>query len=612
MGLSQSLYTGWTGMATHQRCLDNTGNNLANINTVGFKKSDFYFSNLFNQALNGGNFPANDIRGSVNPKTVGVGVTTGAITNNFKQAPIESTGNPLDVAINGGGFFLAGTPSGIALTRNGSFYIDQTISPQRRMLCVGDGLPVQGWMANEGVVTPTTTVGNIYLPAIGDLLPGKTTTKVDLTGVLPTNTSSSDFNGRVTSEVDLKGNLSAGNNTLTTHIYAPVTQTDGGSATKKDVVEEIKVQIAFSGPTQSPDGTLNNWTWTMETVDWPNAGDPPVQIYPPPSDPSFSQGTVSFYAESNLTTGKGEGEAATHTVKPGSTKVTTQTTDAQGNIVTTSFNVPGDFTVDTSRLTTLPDAPGGNALETWSVNGNPKGTMARTITVYDEYTDFVTATDASGNAAVSPARRVEAREDTLIFKQTESDDAGRTWSWSSSVNGDSGTLRFNTIGDLVSTTGNTGDIQYNFSDMRNINYAGSVQIAAQDGYRDGNLEYISIDQYGKLFGHYSNDVTEVLAQLAMGTVPNPSGMAGVSGTLFYPDVASGDLMIGTAGDAGGSSSGLAPIGAGSLVTSSLESSNVDLSQEFSTLITTERGYQLNGKIVTTSDEMLQTALGLKR
>ncbi|MDR2391340.1 MAG: hypothetical protein LBE84_06655, partial [Planctomycetota bacterium] len=115
----------------------------------------------------------------------------------------------------------------------------------------------------------------------------------------------------------------------------------------------------------------------------------------------------------------------------------------------------------------------------------------------------------------------------------------------------------------------------------------------------------------KIFGHYSNNVSEVLAMLAMGTVPNPSGLQGVSGTLFYASPASGDFMIGVAGDAH-DEFGIPSIGAGTLSSNCLEGSNVDLAQEFTTLISIERGYQLNSRVVSTSNEMLQTALQIKQ
>lgn len=601
--MCQSLFTGWTGMATHQRAMDNTSNNIANVNTVGFKKNDFYFSTLFSKSYCTGNIPEGDTAGSINPKTCGVGVTTGAIYGNYREGPLEHTGSNLDVALTGNGFFLVGTTLGTALTRNGSFYLNNTHENNRRMLCVGEGLAVQGWNAVDGVVTPTTQVEDILLPALGDLLPGNVTSAAAMKGILPTSTDSSEFTGQVTNDLAVKGNLKPGSATLNTYVYAPVTQTDGTTSTKSANMEKIDVQITFSGPVLQ--GNIATWNWTMNTVNWPNPGDPAVQVYPNGTDTAFDRGAFGFYTQTDPAKGIAAGQPTTDHVNPGSARVST--TSAEG--VTTYFTLPSNFELDVSLLTSLESAPGGDALMTWSVNGNPAGTMARTVIVYDEYTDFITSSDEAGNTIITPERRVRARENSLIFAQESATNVGQTWSWNSSMGGN-GLLNFNTIGDLVSQEG-TGPIEYDFSEVRSINYAGSMQVADQNGYLDGTLEDISIDQYGRVVGSYSNQVSQTLAQLAIGNVANPTGLWGSTGTLYYTSVASGGLMIGTAGDAKGSYTDLAAVGASVLAPGYLESSNVDLAEEFTELISIERAYQLNSRVVTTSDEMLQTAYGMK-
>ncbi|MCC8191196.1 MAG: flagellar hook-basal body complex protein [Planctomycetes bacterium] len=602
MGLSQSLYTGLSGLTTHQKSIDTLSNNLANVNTIGYKKSDFMFSNLFNQVLQG-SMPAADNRASTAAITKGLGVSTGAILNNFTQGPIEYTGNPLDCAINGNGFFIASTDYGLALTRNGSFYLDTSIGSQERLLCVGDGLAVQGWMASNGTIDLGGAIGNIYIPAIGDLLPGNVSTAVSLSGILPSNPSAADVLGSVTTDVELKGNLTAnGDNTLETSIYAPVTLSDG---TVKDEIQEIRVLITFTGPTLSADGTQNVYSWTMHTVDWPGEGES-VQIYPPEDDSDFPAGSMSFHTGSSLSEVYGAGQAVGGQVYPGATTVAT--TDADG--VTHTFILPADFTIDFTRVTNLDNAPGGNELEAWSVNGNPAGSIARTITVYDEFTEFVTSTDANGYEIIEAVRRVEARETVLYFTKVESDDAGTTWTWQTATGDAAGELRYNTLGDLVSSTQTGGSVAYDFTDTRYLNYDASMQVSSQDGYRDGYLQDISIDQFGKIWGHYTNDVDEPLAQLAIGTVANTSGLSSTSGTLFYTSPSSGDIMIGAAGDSL-YDFGLGRIGAGLITSMALEGSNVDLGSEFTKMISYERGYQFTSRIVTVSDEMLQTALQMK-
>jgi fagellar hook-basal body proteins len=611
MSISKSLYTGWTGLTTHQRSLDNTGNNLANSNTTGFKKNVHSFTNLFNQVISG-SMPAENTRTTTIGINMGAGVRTGSINADFKTGNMDLTGNNLDVAINGNGFFMVNTPTGTALTRNGSFYLDHTESPNRRVLLSGDGYKVQGWMAQDGVVTPSTTTSEILLPAEGDMLAGRVTSKVTLDGVLPSNAEGDDFAGSITREMELKGNMvQNGTGTIRTTISVPVTTTENGTPTAKDAIQDVPVQITFTGPVANASDTTA-YSWTMTTVDWPNPGDPAVQLYPPTGNSSVNASTVSFYNQADVSKGRGAGQPVSEEIKPGSTKASTTVTRPDGTVVEASFSISASFSLDVSHLTNVDDAPGGNELEAWYVDGHPEGTMSRSVTVYDEVTRFESVENEDGTTTMQAVRRVEARSNKLTFTKTGTDNNGSDWTWESSLDGAGGTLRFNTIGDLVDATGTEGSINYDFSSVQSINYAGSMTATAQDGYVDGFLEDITIDQYGRIFGHYSNDVNEPLAQLAMGNVPNPSGLNSSGGTLFYVSSASGEIMVGTAGDEEGSNSDLPAIGAGALLPQHLEGSNVELATEFTTLISTQRGYQSNTRIISTANEMLQTLVAMKR
>ncbi len=607
MGLSQSLYTGWTGLATHQRGMDNLSNNLANVNTIGYKKNDFLFSNLFKQALTVGGIPSVGDRSALNPKSLGLGVTTGAILHNFTGGDIEPTGNPLECAIEGNGFFMVDTAGGMALTRNGSFWTDMPGTDGLRSLCMGGGSAlVQGWNAVDGVVTAGGATEDIRIPAVGDLMPGVRTENVSLTGVLPTNTSTADFAGAETATLALMGNL-PGSGAMETRIYVPVTQTDGTTSTLNGEIREVKVRIDFTGPVAN--GDVNDWTWTMTTVDWPNAGDPGVRIYPPADDPAFTQGTMGFFNQGNALNNTGEGQPAGEgRITPGGTDVSAETLDADGNTVTTSFTLSGDFTMDIARMTNMAEPPVDRALGAWFVDGNPTGTMRRTIPVIDEAVGFESVTDANGVTTMEAVRRMEARENSLIFTPGERTESGAAWSWTSSIDGASGELAFNTDGDLVSSSqsgGGEGEgIRYDFDSVIHVGQAGAMRLQSQDGYRDGVLQTVSIDRDGKIWGRYSNLETMQLAQLAVATVANPHGLSGSGGTLFYPnDAVSGPVQVGTANGDNGS---------GAIRSNALEGSNVQLAQEFTNIISIERGYQFNSRIVTTSDEMLQTAVQLKR
>jgi flagellar hook protein FlgE len=142
MGLSRALATGVSGLVNHQKALDNIGDNLANVNTVGFKKGVFQFQTLLEQTLSSA-MAADAGRGSINPITLGLGTQTGSINKVFTQGALETTGSPNDMAIYGNGFFVLSTGNGgYAYTRDGTFYLDTDGN-----LVGGSGYYVQGTLA---------------------------------------------------------------------------------------------------------------------------------------------------------------------------------------------------------------------------------------------------------------------------------------------------------------------------------------------------------------------------------------------------------------------------------------------------------------------------------
>ncbi|MGB4615248.1 MAG: flagellar hook-basal body complex protein, partial [Limnochordia bacterium] len=124
----------------------------------------------------------------------------------------------------------------------------------------------------------------------------------------------------------------------------------------------------------------------------------------------------------------------------------------------------------------------------------------------------------------------------------------------------------------------------------------------QDGLPKGELDGISIDRSGTLIGSYSNGLIKELGRIALARFENPPGLLKVGDTMFAESVNSGDAVIGMA-----NTSGL-----GAIMSNSLEMSNVDLSNEFTEMIITQRGFQANSRIITSADEMLQELVNLKR
>jgi flagellar hook protein FlgE len=140
-----SFSTSLSGLNANQQKLNVIGNNLANINTIGFKSSTVDFSDLVSQSVGGS---------SANPMQVGLGVTTGSISPNFSQGGIENTGVPTNVAIQGNGFFVIGNAANRSYTRAGDFSFDAN-----GRLVTSDGMGVQGFSATDPVTGAIITTG---------------------------------------------------------------------------------------------------------------------------------------------------------------------------------------------------------------------------------------------------------------------------------------------------------------------------------------------------------------------------------------------------------------------------------------------------------------------
>ncbi|WP_402372846.1 flagellar hook protein FlgE [Isoptericola rhizosphaerae] len=176
----RSLNTGISGLRAHQTMLDVTGNNIANVNTTGFKSSRTQFQDTLSQLVAAGTAPG-DQAGGTNPAQVGLGVTTSAVTTQFTQGAAQTTGVPTDLMIDGDGFFVVERGGQEFYTRNGAFNFDGN-----GRLVNADGDMVQGWTAVDGQINPGSPVGPLTIP-VGDVVQPQATTRVGLGGNLPSD-----------------------------------------------------------------------------------------------------------------------------------------------------------------------------------------------------------------------------------------------------------------------------------------------------------------------------------------------------------------------------------------------------------------------------------------
>jgi len=217
----------------------------------------------------------------------------------------------------------------------------------------------------------------------------------------------------------------------------------------------------------------------------------------------------------------------------------------------------------------------------------------------------------------------------IVLEFAKTADNPQTWSWtatspSGTVGNNTGTLVFGTDGRLTSPAGNPPALTISATDLNNGAAALSITLhlrdeqgnsmitcsastsaqsyAKQNGYAPSTLADIQFDNEGKVIGITASNQQIVLAQLAIATFPNTEGLQKFNGSTFAASANAGEPSIGVAGSGG----------RGSIKGGSLEMSNVDMAEEFISLIIAQRAFQANARVITTSDELYQEAVHLKR
>jgi flagellar hook protein FlgE len=254
----RSLYSGISGLHAHQQMMDVTGNNIANVNTVGYKASTVQFRDTLSQMLGSAGAPQNGM-GGTNPAQVGLGVHNGGIIANFTQGSQQTTGRSGDMMIQGDGFFVTRSGNENLYTRAGSFTFDAN-----GLLTTAAGEPVQGWTAKDGVVNSSAKPDDIRMP-LGSSIPPEETTSITLKG----NLSSDDI-------PDGNNPTNSGLNYTTT---IPIKVYDESGATKTVIAHFARTAMdnTVSPPTSS-------WEVTMP---W---SDDPLVVNPAPVPLDFEDG----------------------------------------------------------------------------------------------------------------------------------------------------------------------------------------------------------------------------------------------------------------------------------------------------------------------------------
>ena len=550
--MMRSMYSGVSGLKTHQTKMDVIGNNIANVNTVGFKSSSVTFSEIMYQNLSGASGPnALTGTGGVNAKQIGLGVTTGSTSVNITGAGAsQTTGGAFDIKLNdtnsATSFFIVSNGSGTQFTRAGSFYVDGAGN-----LCMtSTGYNVMGWQ-----VDPTTgdirkdTVSALRVMSEKNMTSApEATVNGRCEGVLDKNSTD------VTSEAGQAMNLSfydALGYSYVAKFAIKETNRDTGEYTVEltDILDSTNKSILDQTKYDSVTGTY---------------------------DPDYL-GDIFGAVKS---------QTKTYTPRAGWTTV-----DAANNIF--EYNATYyRYDAAAGNLVEVADNGGGNYVQ---VPGGTTKTLAEAFGV-SPYATGITMTNGVVTANVSGANyTLKFNPDDGVFDYI-------------GANGQD-----NVFLNLKDTLGgNFEDIDIDFTGTKWFDNGGSSTIGMDKGDVDGktgtgkklgDMIGVFVDTNGKIYGSYENGNTILLGQIAVAQFANAMGLEKVGDNCYTTTLNSGEFDgIGVDITAGG----------GTMSTGMLEMSNVDLSSEFTEMITTQRGFQANSRIITVSDTLLEELINLKR
>nr|WP_280139665.1 flagellar basal-body rod protein FlgF [Oceanobacillus limi] len=492
------MYAGISGMKNFQTKLDVIGNNIANVNTSGFKKGRATFQEMMSQMTSGAQGPT-ETRGGVNAAQVGLGSQLGSIDNIHTQGSRQTTNNPLDFALEGDGMFAVRDGEMTAYTRAGNFYLDEDGS-----IVNSEGAYLLGFPSEQEIdarqVTTWDSAGNPLIISTDPITGNKTVSAINEDGE------------EINYQIEF-GENDAGEDIMSVmKVYEDGTEKDLGSFTKnvdnefelevfkdqggEDIVVKFSdnedhdpiIEINGVSKTFSTDGNENTELDLEEEIEINYSND--ANSVSPISITTAQDGTMTLTADSASQTFKLDEETGTLSAEVGGVTVTLD----------------------------------GAVMSIKEVDGADK-------VIADETTNFM-------------------REDAVLEEVINYDDMENP------------------------TTLNIPDTAQSFS----------VQ-------SDGTITYV--DEFGD---------NRIAGQIAVANFSNPAGLEKAGSNLF--------LNSANAGFNGFSipeSEGTA-----SIVSGSLEMSNVDLSEEFTEMITAQRGFQANTRIITTSDEILQELVNLKR
>ena len=549
--MMRSMYSAVSGLKTHQTRMDVIGNNIANVNTVAFKSSSVTFSDILYQTTsNASGANATTGTGGVNAKQIGLGTTAAATKVSITSAGAsETTGNPFDIRL------TDKNSTNFFIVNNGSENVFTRsgsfyVDGSGNLCMSSTGYTVMGWQVDEttGEIRKDTVSALRIMQEKNLTSAPEATTQATIAGVLDEN------------DTDVKN--------------------DAGRVMNLNFYDNLGYQYTAKFAIKST-GTDGKYTVELTSVLDSNN----KNIIADLDKQQIAQIFGNYNANATLGQyGLAKGvkfDAANNQYEKDGKKYQRSTTDPtvfeEVNNTTNTVSITEIF----SGITT---------------------TMAKDIKDPASQTkvEFDTTT---GHATV----KGEKTSYDLVFDTSTGKFA--------SIGGDTPSTMLNMSvlsSGLLNNNGNFQNISVDFSQCLNYENGGKSTIGADAGAVDGTtgkgrklgaMTGIFIDTSGRIYGTYDNGNTELLGQIAVAQFSNASGLEKVGESCYRTTLNSGEFDgIGVEISADGSS----------MTTGELEMSNVDLSSEFTSMITTQRGFQANSRVITTSDTLLEELVNLKR
>ena len=568
--MMRSLYSGVAGLKTHQTRMDVIGNNIANVNTTAYKSSSMTFSELMSQTTqkaSGAN--ATTGVGGTNAKQIGLGVKAGAINTAITtQGSAQSTGNPFDIMITGDNFFVVSNGSENFFTRDGSFYVDGA----GNLAMTSTGYNVMGWGVDEttGNIKQDTVSALRIMSAANMTYPPEATTQANISGILDENDKD------VTSTNGKTVNLNFFDARGYSYTAKFTFKQSGGDKTNEYSMELNKILDSTGKEID------------ISTLEFGNRSQQKMET------------KVTLNTDAYMWDGK------VLKTKDGTTEVANLADifNRDGSLITPQDDAAAQK--QQKALDAIAKAYGYegstdeflNLYITSAVDPKQQLTMQDLLgnMMADKITDIL---PADGSTITMEGRYFEGT--TVVFNK----DTGKL----ESVGGSTTNLGINAA--FSQLGGNFSDITIDLSECTNYDNKGTSTIGATSGDLDGlgtgrrlgDMIGVFIQKDGMIYASYDNGMTKLLGQIATAAFANASGLEKEGDNLYSATLNSGEFDgIGVDITAGG----------GYMSPGQLEMSNVDLSSEFTEMITTQRGFQANSRIITVSDTLLEELTNLKR